>query len=134
MVVRFDVSRPLDALLKDLVVNDFAPPARLFPAVDIAEYENETVLIAELPGVKKEDVKITFEKNMLTLRGERKAYEIPQDARVLINENLVRSFNRSVRFVHDVDADRISADLQNGMLKIVVPKAESAKPRTIEVK
>ncbi|MEX1274818.1 MAG: Hsp20/alpha crystallin family protein [Bacteroidota bacterium] len=134
MVVRFDVSRPLDTLLKDLVVNDFAPSARLFPAVDIAEYENETVLIAELPGVKKEDVKITFEKNVLTLSGERKAYEIPQDARVLINENRVSSFNRSVRFSHDVDANRISADLQNGMLKIVVPKAESAKPRTIEVK
>ena len=134
MLVRFDVPRTLDTLFEDFGVSEFAPSTRSFPALDIAEYENETVIVAELPGVKKEDVKITFEEDVLTLSGERKPYEIPQDARVLINENRVRTFNRSIRFGHDVDASRISADLQNGMLKIVVPKAESAKPRTIEVK
>lgn len=134
MMVRFDVPRPFDTSFENFVAKEFTPSARVYPALDIAEYENETVLVAELPGVKKEDVKITFEENVLTLSGERKPYEIPQDARVLMNENRVRTFNRSVRFGHDVDVDRISADMQNGILKIVVPKAESAKPRTIEVK
>lgn len=134
MQVRFDVPRSLDTLFEDFGFREFAPVTRQFPLIDIAEQENETVIVAELPGVKKEDVKITFEENVLTLSGERKPYEIPQDARVLINENRVRTFSRSVRFAHDVDVNRISADLQNGMLKIVVPKAESAKPRTIEVK
>jgi len=134
MLVRFDVPRTLNTLFEDFAVSELAPSTRSFPALDIAEYENETVIVAELPGLKKEDVKITFEEDVLTLSGERKPYEIPQDARVLINENRVRTFNRSIRFGHDVDANRISADLQNGMLKIVVPKAESAKPRTIEVK
>ena len=84
--------------------------------------------------MKKEDVKITYEKNLLKVQGQRKSSEIPQDARVLLNELRVRDFSRSIRIPVEVDVNDLSAELENGILRIVVPKAEEAKPRQIEVK
>ncbi|HVN49260.1 MAG TPA: Hsp20/alpha crystallin family protein [Bacteroidota bacterium] len=134
MLVRFDIPRTFDNLLDDACATDYFPGRVLYPAVDIAEQENETVVLAELPGVKKEDVKITFENNVLTISGERKPYEIPEKARVLLNEMRVQNFSRSIEFEHAVDASKIGAELNNGVLRVVLPKAEEAKPRTIDIK
>jgi HSP20 family protein len=134
MLVRFDYPGTLEGLLDEFFAPEVQTPFRVYPAVDVAEHENEWTVVAELPGVKKEDLKITFENGVLTISGERKPYEIPQDARIWLNEMRVRQFSRSVSLGAEVDAERISAELQNGMLKVVVPKAEYARPRTIEVK
>jgi len=121
-------------MINNLFASDTIPERCDFPAVNILEQEGQTTLIAELPGVKKEDVKIEFENAMLKISGERKPYEIPENARVVLNELNVRKFNRSIQFEHDIDAGKISADLTNGILKIVLPKSETAKAHTIEVK
>jgi HSP20 family molecular chaperone IbpA len=71
---------------------------------------------------------------VLTLKGERKPYEIPQDARVLQNEMRVRTFSRSIQLPSDVDAMNISAELKDGVLRIVMPKAERARARQIEIR
>jgi len=133
MLIRFDYPRMFDNLLQDFVVGDFTSAVKSFPAIDVAEHENEFVLLAEMPGVKKEDLKLTVENNALTLSGMRKPYEIPQDARVLLNEVRVREFSRSIEFPSDVEVDKIAAELQNGLLRVVLPKAEEAKPKQIEV-
>jgi HSP20 family protein len=134
MLVRFDYPRTFDNLVDNFFATDVLPSRNTFPAIDITEQDGTTTVIAELAGVKKEDVKIAFENNVLTISGERKPYEIPENTKVLLNEMRVRSFSRSIQFEHDVDTDKISADLTNGVLRIVLPKAESAKVRTIEVK
>jgi len=134
MLVRFDNPRTLDNLIEDFFVTDSVASPRVFPAVDITEEGNEITVVAELPGVKKEDIKISVENNVLTLSGERKPYEIPESAKVLLNEVRVRNFNRSMQFEHDIEVDKISAELTDGILRIVLPKAETAKVRTIEVK
>jgi len=134
MFVRFGFPRMFDDLLEDVVVRDFTRVSPSFPALDVAEHDSEYVLVAEMPGVKKEDLKITFEDSVLTLSGERKPYEIPQDARVLLNEVRVREFARSVRMPSDIQVDEISAKLENGVLRVVLPKAESARIRNIEIK
>jgi HSP20 family protein len=134
MLVRFDYPRTYNNLVEDLFAADILPTSPTYPAVDVAQQENETVVIAELPGVKKEDVKITFENNLLTISGERKPYEIPYNARVLLNEVRVRDFSRSIEIAHDVDVDKISAEMNNGVLRVALPKAESARVRTIELK
>lgn len=134
MLIRFDYPRMFDNLLQDFVVGDFTSAVKSFPAIDVAEHENEFVLLAEMPGVKKEDLKLTVENNALTLSGVRKPYDIPQDARVLLNEVRVREFSRSIEFPSDVEVDKIAAELQNGLLRVVLPKAEEAKPKQIEVK
>jgi len=134
MVVRFDVPDVLDELVEDFLTPDFGITATPFPAIDIIEKENEAVVVAEVPGVKKEDVSIKFENNTLTISGTRKPYEIPNNSRVLLNEMRVQNFSRSISFEYDVEADKISAELNNGVLRVTLPKAETARTRTIEIK
>jgi len=134
MFVRFDYPRTLDNLINNFLATDTVVSRSVFPAVDVIEQEGQTTVIAELPGVKKEDVKITFENAVLTIGAERRPYELPENARVVLNELNVRKFNRSIQFEHNVDASKISADLTNGILKIVLPKSETAKAHTVEVK
>ncbi len=135
MLMRFDVPRTYDSLLNDVMQWDVRPSTRSFsPAVDVTEQENELVVRMELPGVKKDDVKIVFENSVLTISGERKPYEIPDDAKILLNEMRVRQFSRSIEFGAEIDTNRIAAEMTNGILQIVLPKAEEARPRTIEVK
>lgn len=134
MLVRFEYPRTMNSLLEDLFATDVRPTRSGFPAVDVAEDEHSFSILAELPGVKKEDVKITFENGILTLSGERKPYEIPNDSRVLMNEMRVRGFERSFEFGFDVQSDKISAEMSNGLLRISIPKSEQAKARTISVK
>jgi len=102
--------------------------------VDVVEQEGQTTVIAELPGVKKEDVRIEFENAVLKISGERKPYELQENARVVLNELNASKFTRSIQFEHGIDASKISADLTNGILRIVLPKSETAKTQTIEVK
>lgn len=134
MFVRFDYPRTFNGLLEDWAFTDALPRMRSYPAIDVAEQENEFVAVAELPGVKKEDVKITFEKNVLMIQGERKPYEIPQEAQIRLNEMRVREFSRSIQLPVQIDAANITAELENGMLRIVLPKAQEARVRTITVK
>ncbi len=137
MFVRFNVPRTLaDNLLEDLLT-DFTPTipnaVRSYPVLDMAEYENESVIVAELPGVKKEDLKISVEHGWLTIGGERKPFEIPQNARVVLNEMRVQNFSRSIELPHEVDANKISAELQNGVLTITLPKVESLRAKEIQI-
>jgi HSP20 family protein len=134
MLVRFDHPRAIDTLLEEFFTPASVPVAKNSPLVDITETAQEFILTAELPGTKKDDVKITFENGVLTLSGERKATEIPENARVLKNEMRNRAFERSFEFGHDVVADRISAEMANGLLRVTMPKAEQSKPHTISVK
>jgi len=134
MMLRFDFPKTFNDLLEDTIPTDYVSPGVSVPSMDITEHENEYTAIVELPGVKKEDVKITFEKDVLTVEGVRKPYEIPQDARVLLNEMRVREFSRSIRIPVEIDATNISAELENGILKLVLPKSQEARVRTIAIK
>jgi HSP20 family protein len=103
------------------------------PAIDVLEGDHEYTLVAELPGYRKEELTINLEDNILTLSGERKNEERPEEVKVRLNEIGAPSFSRSLRFGSDIDAKQISAQLENGILTVKVPKAESAKPRTIAI-
>lgn len=134
MLVRFDYPGTLNSFLDGVAADDYSSGISIYPSMDVVENEHASVVVAELPGVKKEDLKISFENNILSISGERKPFEIPQDAHVLLNEISVREFNRVVRFSHKIDGENIAAELENGVLRVTVPKAESARSRTIEVK
>jgi HSP20 family protein len=137
MFVRLDAPRVFGSDLLEDFLTDFTPSYRTsqrwFPAIDVAEYENDSVVVAELPGVTKDDLKISVENGVLTISGERKPYEIPQNARVLVNEMRVMNFSRSLELPHDVQVDKISAELQNGVLRITLPKTQASRARTIAV-
>ena len=134
MLVRFDSPRTYSNLVENLFSSDVLPSRCTVPALDIVEQENEIVVNAELPGLKKEDIKITFENNVLTLSSEQKPAEVSEKATVLLKEIRNSDFNRSVKFEYEIDATKISAEMSNGVLTVTLPKAEEAKPKQIEVK
>jgi HSP20 family protein len=104
------------------------------PAVDIAEHENEYVVRVELPGVSKDDVKITLESNILTIRGEKKQEKAQQNENYHRVERMYGTFQRSFTLPTTVKSDRIDAVYKDGILTVTLPKAEEAKPKQIEVK
>jgi len=107
------------------------------PAIDVVEQKDAYVMFAELPGVNTSDVDISFEQNVLTVRGtKRSALETTNEGelRVYAAERVTGSFERSIRLPEFVDGDGIRAEFNNGLLTITVPKAQAAKPRRIEIK
>jgi HSP20 family protein len=103
------------------------------PAVDIYEHEGNIVLTAELPGVDPKDVDIRVENNILSLRGERKWNNDVQRESYHRVERAYGSFTRSFTLPNVVDTEKIKADYKEGMLKLVLPKKEEAKPKQISI-
>jgi HSP20 family protein len=105
-----------------------------YPACDVFEDKEAVKIVAELPGVKPEDVKLSLENNLLSIRGEKKQEAEERSERVHRYERSYGTFERAFVLPSTVDGDKISADYQNGILTIVVPKVERARPREIPVR
>jgi HSP20 family protein len=101
------------------------------PKTDIFETKDEFVLKLELPGVKKGDVKITFENNTLTIAGEKKKEGNGEELKY--QETCFGKFERSFAFPMEVDANKGKADFKDGILTIVLPKKELTKTKEIEI-
>ena len=113
--------------------DDWALGGSWAPAVDIYEHEGNIVLTAELPGVDPKDVDIRVENNVLTLRGQRKwSDEVKRESYHRV-ERSYGGFTRSFTLPNVVDTEKIKADFRDGMLKLVLPKKEEAKPRQISI-
>jgi HSP20 family protein len=104
------------------------------PSCDIFETDKELVLKFELPGVKKEKVKVTMENNVLTLRGERKFEEETNRDNYHRVERHYGEFTRSFNVPMFVDATKINAEFKEGMLTVTLPKREEARAKQIDVK
>lgn len=103
------------------------------PQVDIIERQEEIVLIADMPGVDEKSVDITLEKNVLTIYG-RVDYEAPKDHSLVLSEYGIGDYQRVFTLSDEVDRDKIQATVKNGVLKLVMPKSETAKTRKIPIK
>jgi len=107
------------------------------PAIDVAERGDAYVILAELPGVSPEQVDVSFEQNILTIRGSKPAsFDVAAEGevRVFAAERVHGSFERSVRLPEFVDADNIDASFAHGLLTVTVPKAQAAQPRRITIR
>lgn len=104
------------------------------PLVDITEDDKEYLIKAELPEVKKEDVKVTVENGVLTITGERKFEKEEKGRKYHRVERAYGTFVRSFTLPDDADANKVTAEFKDGVLKVSVIKSESAKPKQIEVK
>ena len=127
-------SRDPDSLSGSAVESPAMEDATFAPPLDVTENKEEVVVVAELPGVKKEDVKISLEKGLLTIGGKRGEETLSGDARGLLREQQKGRFSRTVRLPYEVNADNVSADLSDGLLRIVLPKAEAARAHEITVR
>ena len=103
------------------------------PSVDISETKDEIMVKAEMPGMKKDDIKITLQDNVLTLRGERKQEKEEKENNFYRIERYYGSFARSFNLPTVVQADRIKASYKDGILSITLPKAEEVKPKQIPI-
>jgi HSP20 family protein len=103
------------------------------PPCDVFEDKNAVKIVAEIPGVNAEDVKISLENNLLTLRGEKRQQAEEQTERVHRYERSYGVFERSFSLPTSVDPDKIDAQYAHGVLTITIPKAERARPREIPV-
>jgi len=104
------------------------------PPVDISEDDNGYIIKAELPEIKKEDVKVTVENGLLTISGERKVEKEEKGKRYHRMERAYGSFVRSFRLPEDADNSKVSAQYKDGVLTLTVARSESARPKQIQVK
>lgn len=103
------------------------------PPVDIFEEDHAIRIMAEIPGVRPEDVKLTVENNVLTIQGTKQQVAEERTDRVHRYERTYGAFERSFTLPTTVDANAIKASYENGVLTVTLPKVEKAKPRQIEV-
>lgn len=103
------------------------------PPVDISERKDAYVLTVELPGVKLEDLEIAFQDGLLTIQGERPLTQGSLEEQFHLLERRYGLFRRSITLPLHVQADAIEASTEDGVLQVVVPKVEEAKPKRIEV-
>ena len=141
-LVRWDPSREAGALqsqvnrLFDAYFGGESANGRLqqwMPAMDLVETDDHLVLRADLPGLDKDDVNIEFKDGVLTVSGERKAEEVEQPDGFYRVERAFGAFSRSISLAHDVDAQKISADFDRGVLEVRIPKPEQRKPHRVQI-
>ena len=101
------------------------------PAVDIYESENALTLVADMPGVPIENVDIDLDSDQLTMRGTIPAQE--EKGKVIFREYTAGDYYRQFTLSSDIDREKIQASMKDGVLKLVLPKAEAAKPRKITI-
>jgi HSP20 family protein len=104
------------------------------PSCDVFEDKENLKIVLELPGVAPEDVKISLENQVLTIQGEKKQVAEEQSERWHRYERSYGSFERMFTLPSTVDADRIDAKVEHGLLTVTLPKAERSRPREITVK
>ncbi len=104
------------------------------PLVDITEDDKEYLIKAELPEVKKEDVTLSVQDNVLSISGERKYEKEEKGKKYHRVERAYGSFMRSFTLPEDADGSKIAAEYKNGVLHVHLPKSEKAKPKAIEIK
>ena len=104
------------------------------PALDISERKDAYLVTVELPGVEAEDLDITLEDGLLTIQGERQFTSESSEQQFHRVERRYGAFRRSITLPAQVQAEQIQASFDNGVLQIVVPKMEEAKPKRIQVR
>ena len=144
-LVRWDPARELDTLqgeMNRLFSSFFDTPRpagnggaarRWIPAMDLVETDDHFVLKADLPGLTESDVNIELESNVLTISGERKAeHEAKKDGYYRL-ERTSGTFSRTLTLPEGIDADAVTANFDNGVLEVRIPKPAEAKPRRVQI-
>lgn len=103
------------------------------PRVDIFEKDNAIVLLADMPGTDDKNINISLEKNVLTISGE-VDLEHRQGYQLEYAEYGIGDYSRSFTVSDDIDREKVEATVKNGVLRLILPKAEAVKPRRIDVK
>ena len=104
-----------------------------FPAVNVWTSDESVKVVAELPGVEKDDLDIQIEGSTLEISGARKAPELKEGEQYLQQDQRYGSFRRLIELPYEVEPDNVKAKYANGVLEIALPRSEATKPRRIEI-
>lgn len=102
-------------------------------ALDVIENADDYVVKASLPGIKPDDIDVTFDNNVLTIKGDIKEEKDVEETKYHLRERRYGSFSRSISLPSNIKTDSIQADYADGILTLTLPKAEEAKPKRIQV-
>jgi HSP20 family protein len=127
------MSEAMDRLFNDAFLMPGNGGQAFGPKVDVIENEKEIVVKAELPGFKPDNVDIRLEGNVLTLRGQVEEETEEGEGQYHVKERRMRSFTRTLQLPVAVDANKASADFDNGVLNLTLPKDEAALPKRINI-
>jgi HSP20 family protein len=126
-------SQEFDRLFSSLFDSSGRQAHRWVPAMDLVEADDHFVLKADLPGLSEDDVAIEVQDNVLTISGSREAEHERKEKGWYRLERSYGSFSRSLTLPEGVDADKVEASFDRGVLEIHVPKPEERKPRRISI-
>ena len=141
-IVRWDPAREVDSLQSEVnrVFDAFfgyggtrGANRRWIPAMDLVETGDQLVLRADLPGLTKDDLDIEVKDGVLTVSGERKAEHEEKTEGFYRMERVFGTFSRSLTLPKGVDANRVEAEFDNGVLELRIPKPEDAKPQRVQI-
>jgi len=129
-----DLDKVFEGFFRPMRWVEEATSADLVPAMDVMERDDEYVIKTELPGVKKEDIDVTLENGVLNISGESKSeHEEKEGERVIRQERRYGKYVRSLRLGTYVDEKKVKANFKDGVLELILPKAEEVKPKKISV-
>ncbi len=129
----FDALFDRGALFPDLDWQTGVARTTRYPYVNIADMKDALHVVAEIPGVPKDAIDIKLLGDVLTISGERTAPEVPKGAASVREEITYGRFERSFKLPYEVDGAKVSAEYRDGVLSIVLPKVEAAKPKAIVI-
>ena len=141
-LTRWDPLRELDSLSSRMNQmfpvtvrrNDDATFADWAPAVDVQETDKEYLIKADLPEIKKDDMKIAIDEGVLSMEGERKQEKEEKNKKFHKVERIYGKFVRRMALPSDVDEGKVTAEFKDGVLNVHLPKAANAKPHSVDVK
>jgi HSP20 family protein len=144
-LIRWDPFSDMDAMFNRMLSGNFARWPRVSPgsqegrkiewspSTDISETDKEYVIRAELPAVKKEDVQVTFEEGIITIKGERRQQKEDKDEKYHRVESFYGSFERAFSLPDNVNSDAIRCESKDGILTVHIPKTEIVKQKAKQI-
>ncbi len=131
-----NINDDLDRMFEEFMSTRILEPTtmEISPRVNVEENDNEWILTAELPGVTKDDIELNFRDNILTLSGEKKIEKEDKKKNYHHIERSYGRFSRSFAINSSIVTDKIEAKFKDGILTVVLPKAEEEKPKLIDIK
>lgn len=103
------------------------------PAVDIYDSKDNVLVKADIPGLSKEDIDVTVDGDTLVIKGEKKQEKEVKEKEYIRTERFYGNFHRAIRLPSEIQADKVEATYKNGVLELVLPKSEKAKPKQIKL-
>ncbi len=104
------------------------------PPVTLLELEDHYRVACDLPGVELEQMTVSVEDSVLSIRGARHASELPESAKLIVNERPSKEFSRSIRLAQNADVSHVDAELKNGVLTVTIPKRSEVLPKKIQIR